>query len=62
MLPSVRLTWIVSVGLLAGLAAAPAQDGRGAGQSGQQGFGRGPGRGRPGIGFTWRTWQGRRIR
>jgi len=38
--------------MLAGLAAAPAQDGRGAGRFGQEPFGRGPGRGRPSVGFT----------
>ena len=47
-----RFTWTIVVGLLAGLGAAAAQDGRGAGQSGREGFGRGPGRGRPGVGFT----------
>jgi Ca2+-binding EF-hand superfamily protein len=47
-----RLIKLLVVGLFVGLAVAPAQDGRGGGQPGQPGFGRGPGRGRPSVAFT----------
>jgi|ERR1039457_1875371 hypothetical protein len=50
-----RSIWALTLGLLVGLATAPAQEERGPGQSSQEGFGRGAGRGRfpgPGVGFT----------